>query len=126
MYVISDHIQRKWIPPPWWKSYALYDGIFSQHTTKNYEVMSTVINYSLFLLTRKAVNVYPEPDPLIGMEHLEFYGQRAWRPGKLSAEPPDPDKEKLGIVALQYQEKHLVNHSVSEVPFQRKEIAFCK
>ncbi|XP_021915999.1 trafficking protein particle complex subunit 11 isoform X2 [Zootermopsis nevadensis] len=60
----------------------------------------------------KAVNVYPEPDPLIGMEHLEFYGQRAWRPGKLSAEPPDPDKEKLGIVALQYQEKHLVNHSM--------------
>lgn len=68
----------------------------------------------LFLLTQKAVDVYPEPDPLAGMEQLEFYGQRAWRPGKLSAEPPDPDKEKLGIQALQYQEKYRVHHSVSE------------
>jgi hypothetical protein len=67
----------------------------------------------LFLLSQKAVDVYPEPDPLTGMEQLEFYGQRAWRPGKLSAEPPDPDKEKLGIQALQHQEKHQVYHSVS-------------
>jgi hypothetical protein len=66
------------------------------------------------LLIPKAVNVYPEPDPLAGMDQLEFYGQRAWRPGKLSAEPPDPSKEKLGIQALQYQEKHRVNHAVSE------------
>ncbi|PNF36899.1 Trafficking protein particle complex subunit 11 [Cryptotermes secundus] len=60
----------------------------------------------------KAVDVYPEPDPLAGMEQLEFFGQRAWRPGKLSAEPPDPDKEKLGIQALQYQEKQRVHHSM--------------
>lgn len=78
------------------------------------------------MLTEKGLNVYPEPDPLIGMEQLEFYGQRAWRPGKLSAEPPDPDKEKLGMVALQYKEKQLVNHSVSVVPTQRKEISLCK
>jgi hypothetical protein len=68
----------------------------------------------LFLLTQKAADAYPDPDPLTGMEQLEFYGQRAWRPGKLSAEPPDPDKEKLGIQALQYLEKHRVHHSVSE------------
>lgn len=60
----------------------------------------------------KAVTVYPEPDPLVGMDQLEFYGQRAWRPGKLSAEPPDPSKEKLGIQALQYQEKHQVQHEM--------------
>jgi hypothetical protein len=69
----------------------------------------------VLLLLSKAVNVYPEPDPLAGMDQLEFYGQRAWRPGKLSAEPPDPSKEKLGIQALQYREKHQVNHSVSEI-----------
>ncbi|XP_067008734.2 trafficking protein particle complex subunit 11 [Anabrus simplex] len=54
---------------------------------------------------------YPEPDPLAGGDQLEFFGQRPWRPGKLSAEPPDPNKEKLGIQALQYREKQ-VNHSM--------------
>lgn len=48
-----------------------------------------------------------------GQEDLEFYGQRPWRPGKLSAEPPDPLKEKEAIQALQYKEKTSVNHSVS-------------
>jgi hypothetical protein len=72
-----------------------------------------------FLLFPKALTVYPEPDPLVGMDQLEFYGQRAWRPGKLSAEPPDPNKEKLGIQALQYQEKHQVHHEVR--PKLRKE-----
>nr|CAD7408851.1 unnamed protein product [Timema cristinae] len=57
------------------------------------------------------VTTYPELDPLSGWEHLEFYGQRAWRPGKLSAEPPDPAKEKSGILALQYIEKFHTNHS---------------
>ncbi|OAD60815.1 Trafficking protein particle complex subunit 11, partial [Eufriesea mexicana] len=57
------------------------------------------------------VNIYPEPDPLAGEEKLEFYGQRPWRPGKLSAEPADPVKEALAIQALQYKEKYTVNHS---------------
>jgi hypothetical protein len=60
------------------------------------------------------------------MEHLEFYRQRPWLPGKLGAEPPDPEKEKLGVLALQYQEKHLVNHSVSVAPTQNKGISLCK
>jgi len=68
--------------------------------------------------------VYPEPDPLVGMDQLEFYGQRAWRPGKLSAEPPDPSKEKLGIQALQYQEKHQVYHEVSEAEAQEGDCLF--
>lgn len=58
------------------------------------------------------VNSYPEPDPLAGEEKLEFYGQRPWRPGKLSAEPADPMKEVLAIQALQHKEKYTVNHSV--------------
>ncbi|KRT81005.1 hypothetical protein AMK59_5444, partial [Oryctes borbonicus] len=44
------------------------------------------------------------------MNTLEFYGQRPWRPGKLSAEPPNPQLEQNGITALQYLEL-LVNHS---------------
>ncbi|XP_076754890.1 trafficking protein particle complex subunit 11 gry isoform X1 [Xylocopa sonorina] len=57
------------------------------------------------------INSYPEPDPLAGEEKLEFYGQRPWRPVKLSAEPADPMKETLAIQALQYKEKYTVNHS---------------
>lgn len=68
--------------------------------------------------------MYPEPDPLVGMDQLEFYGQRAWRPGKLSAEPPDPSKEKLGIQALQYQEKHQVHHEVGEAEAQEGDCLF--
>ncbi|KAK7871870.1 hypothetical protein R5R35_006453 [Gryllus longicercus] len=59
----------------------------------------------------KSVTEYPNPDPLMGAENLEFYGQRPWRPGKLSAEPPDPAKEKIGVLALQYKEKN-TNHSM--------------
>lgn len=51
-------------------------------------------------------------DPLQGLSSLEYYGQRPWRPGKLSAEPPDMKKEKDGIQALQYLEKTRVKHSV--------------
>nr|XP_034182161.1 trafficking protein particle complex subunit 11 isoform X1 [Osmia lignaria]XP_034182162.1 trafficking protein particle complex subunit 11 isoform X1 [Osmia lignaria]XP_034182163.1 trafficking protein particle complex subunit 11 isoform X1 [Osmia lignaria]XP_034182165.1 trafficking protein particle complex subunit 11 isoform X1 [Osmia lignaria]XP_034182166.1 trafficking protein particle complex subunit 11 isoform X1 [Osmia lignaria] len=57
------------------------------------------------------VNSYPEPDPLAGEEKLEFYGQRPWRPGKLNAELPDLAKEAIAIQALQYKEKHTVDHS---------------
>ncbi|XP_031844601.1 trafficking protein particle complex subunit 11 gry isoform X2 [Nomia melanderi] len=57
------------------------------------------------------INNYPDPDPLVGEEKLEFYGQRPWRPGKLSAEPADSVKEAVAIQALQYKEKYTVNHS---------------
>ncbi|KAF5306179.1 hypothetical protein FQR65_LT07455 [Abscondita terminalis] len=56
------------------------------------------------------VLAYPVPDPLENLRHLEFYGQRPWRPGKLTAEPPDPHLESKGIEALQYLETQ-VNHS---------------
>jgi len=44
---------------------------------------------------------------------MEFYGQRPWRPGKVSTEPPDPSTEANGIQALQYLENQ-INHSVSD------------
>ncbi|CAG9862520.1 unnamed protein product [Phyllotreta striolata] len=56
------------------------------------------------------VATYPQPDPLQGANNMEFYGQRPWRPGKLTADPPDPHLESSGIQALQYLEKQ-VNHS---------------
>ena len=57
------------------------------------------------------ISSYPEPDPLAGEDKLDFYGQRPWRPGKLSAEPADPKKEAIAMQALQYKEKYTVNHS---------------
>ena len=42
---------------------------------------------------------YPDPDPLQGAEDLEFFGQRPWRPGKVSLEPPD--MEQVRIVSQQ-------------------------
>ncbi|XP_076654121.1 trafficking protein particle complex subunit 11 gry isoform X2 [Halictus rubicundus] len=56
------------------------------------------------------IHSYPDPDPLVGEDKLEFYGQRPWRPEKLSAEPADSAKETIAIQSLQYKEK-LVDHS---------------
>lgn len=58
----------------------------------------------------KSVTTYPNPDPLDGSALVEFYGQRPWRPAKLSSDPPDPQTESNGIIAIQYLEKQ-VNHS---------------
>uniref|UniRef100_A0A1A8LG96 Trafficking protein particle complex subunit 11 n=1 Tax=Nothobranchius pienaari TaxID=704102 RepID=A0A1A8LG96_9TELE len=41
---------------------------------------------------------------------LDFYGQRLWRQGHQSIDPPDADKEKSGILALQMKERD-VPHS---------------
>lgn len=57
-----------------------------------------------------SIESYPSNDPLAGLKTVEFYGQRPWRPGKVTSEPPDPQIESNGIEALQYLEKH-VNHS---------------
>ncbi|XP_061439817.1 trafficking protein particle complex subunit 11 isoform X2 [Rhineura floridana] len=54
--------------------------------------------------------VYPNPDPLetqTGM--LDFYGQRPWRQGILSFDLNDPEKEKVGILALQLKEKKVLH-----------------
>ncbi|KAG5263921.1 hypothetical protein AALO_G00270120 [Alosa alosa] len=51
---------------------------------------------------------YPAPDPLeTTAGALDFYGQRSWRQGHQSIDPPDAEKEKLGILALQMKEKDI-------------------
>ncbi|KAL7858534.1 hypothetical protein AOLI_G00186360 [Acnodon oligacanthus] len=53
---------------------------------------------------------YPTPDPLeTATGALDFYGQRAWRQGHQSIDPPDPEKEKQGILALQLKEKDVLH-----------------
>lgn len=62
-----------------------------------------------------AVTMYPPlPDPLDGP--VDFYGQRPWRPGRLSADPHDLFKEQTAIQALQYNEKYF-NHSTSIINY---------
>lgn len=72
--------------------------------------------------------VYPaDPDPLINEHSLEYYGQRAWRPGKVSIEPPDMELEQKGINALLYRERNLKpSHSEVIVDLFRKAIEHYK
>lgn len=55
------------------------------------------------LCSSHANEEYPENDPLFA-ESLEFYGQRPWRQGQQRIDPPDANKEKSGILALQLNE----------------------
>uniref|UniRef100_A0A3Q2EE88 Trafficking protein particle complex subunit 11 n=1 Tax=Cyprinodon variegatus TaxID=28743 RepID=A0A3Q2EE88_CYPVA len=58
-----------------------------------------------------AGTTYPSPDPLDTQSGgLDFYGQRPWRQGHQSIDPTDPEKEKMGILALQIKERD-VPHS---------------
>jgi len=50
---------------------------------------------------------YPDPDPLVGQ--TEFYGQRPWRPSRI--DPVDMQREREGILALQYKERTFLHHS---------------
>uniref|UniRef100_A0A3Q2DCW3 Trafficking protein particle complex subunit 11 n=1 Tax=Cyprinodon variegatus TaxID=28743 RepID=A0A3Q2DCW3_CYPVA len=57
-----------------------------------------------------AGTTYPSPDPLDTQSGgLDFYGQRPWRQGH-QIDPTDPEKEKMGILALQIKERD-VPHS---------------
>ncbi|XP_013379073.1 trafficking protein particle complex subunit 11-like [Lingula anatina] len=58
---------------------------------------------------------YPSPDPLEGLSSLDYYGQRPWRQGHQSIDPPDAAKEKDGILALQYLES-TVDHEWIIIP----------
>ncbi|XP_058506254.1 trafficking protein particle complex subunit 11 [Solea solea] len=56
---------------------------------------------------------YPSPDPLDTQSGgLDFYGQRPWRQGHQSIDPPDAEKEKTGIVALQIKESDVPHSEV--------------
>ncbi|XP_077387667.1 trafficking protein particle complex subunit 11 [Festucalex cinctus] len=65
----------------------------------------------LALQLSQAGPIHPSPDPLdILSGGLDYYGQRPWRQGHQSIDPPDLDKEKKGILALQLNERD-VPHS---------------
>ena len=55
----------------------------------------------------------PSSNPLELLSRLDYYGQRPWRQGHQSIDPPDATKEKDGIAALQALE-HQVDHSVRD------------
>ncbi|XP_070572055.1 trafficking protein particle complex subunit 11-like isoform X1 [Ptychodera flava] len=64
----------------------------------------------------------PDPNPLEDADKLEYFGQRPWRQGHQSIDPPDPGKEKEGIQALQYQEVK-VDHSWIIIPLLSSAVA---
>ena len=82
--------------------------------------------YILFFIFSDAIT-YPDPDPLISQSSLEYYGQRPWRPGKISIEPPDMELEQKGISALLFRERNLKpTHSEVIVDLFRKAIEHYK
>uniref|UniRef100_A0A1I8II12 Foie-gras_1 domain-containing protein n=1 Tax=Macrostomum lignano TaxID=282301 RepID=A0A1I8II12_9PLAT len=50
------------------------------------------------------VDLSDRPNPLADLNNLDFYGQRPWRQGNQSFDPPDYGKERDGIQALQNEE----------------------
>lgn len=65
----------------------------------------------------------PNLDVLAGADNLEFFGQRPWRPCCQSLEPPDPQREQEGILALKYKELNEVNHSMIIIPLLSSAVA---
>nr|XP_061835586.1 trafficking protein particle complex subunit 11-like [Nerophis lumbriciformis] len=56
---------------------------------------------------------YPSSDQLDTQNAaLDYYGQRPWRQGHQSIDPPDQDKEKRGILALQIKERDVPHSEV--------------
>ncbi|XP_071790310.1 trafficking protein particle complex subunit 11-like [Asterias amurensis] len=69
-----------------------------------------------------AATAMPSSNPLEDSENLEFYGQRPWRQGHQSIDPPDPQMEKEGILALQFLESQ-VDHSWIIIPLLSSAVA---
>ncbi|XP_074640815.1 trafficking protein particle complex subunit 11-like [Tubulanus polymorphus] len=64
----------------------------------------------------------PVPDPLENLDNLDYYGQRPWRQGHQSIDPPDALKERDGIKALQNLEWQ-VDHSWIIIPLLSSAVA---
>lgn len=66
---------------------------------KEDEGKKLIFPFSKHFLTRlpKQDVTAPVSDLLEGWNELEFYGQRPWRPGKHSLEPPEQQREAEGI-----------------------------
>lgn len=62
------------------------------------------------------------PDPLESLNNLDFYGQRPWRQGHQSIDPPDLQREKDGIAALQALELK-EDHSWLIIPLLNSAVA---
>lgn len=85
---------------------GFYYQLAAQFTAKRRQAMRSVCT--------EALQYPPPPDPMEGI--VEFYGQRPWRPGRLSADPHDPQKEQAAVLALQYNER-VFNHSAMIISF---------
>ncbi|KAK3084752.1 hypothetical protein FSP39_018278 [Pinctada imbricata] len=70
----------------------------------------------------KPLNRVLQPDPLENLTNLDFYGQRPWRQGHQSIEPPDMQKERDGVQALQSMELS-VDHSWLIIPLLSSAVA---
>ncbi|XP_062584990.1 trafficking protein particle complex subunit 11-like [Saccostrea cucullata] len=70
----------------------------------------------------KPLNAVFQPDPLESLSNLDFYGQRPWRQGHQSIEPPDMQRERDGIMALQSLEIK-VDHSWLIIPLLSSAVA---
>ncbi|ESO93952.1 hypothetical protein LOTGIDRAFT_209465 [Lottia gigantea] len=64
----------------------------------------------------------PNTTILDGLDNLEYFGQRPWRQGHQSIDPPDAQKEKEGILALQMKEKQ-EDHSWIIIPLLSSAVA---
>ncbi|KAA0199224.1 hypothetical protein HAZT_HAZT001821 [Hyalella azteca] len=60
---------------------------------------------------------------LDGIDSLEIYGQRPWRAGKHSLEPPEPEREACGVEAIQYHELTKVQHHEMIIPLYSRAMA---
>lgn len=69
-----------------------------------------------------AATSMPDPDPLKEKDNLEFFGQRPWRQGHQSIDPPDAQTEREGIQALQFLESQ-VDHSWIIIPLLSSAVA---
>ncbi|CAK1553132.1 unnamed protein product [Leptosia nina] len=85
---------------------GFYYQYAAQFTVKRRQAMRSVCC--------EALQYPPPPDPMEGI--VEYYGQRPWRPGRLSADPHDPQKEHAAVLALQYNERTF-NHSSIIISF---------
>ncbi|KAK2173143.1 hypothetical protein NP493_899g00027 [Ridgeia piscesae] len=91
---------------------------FYYHQAANHAVTRKQLCRSLCHL----VSVATEPDPLESLWSLEYYGQRSWRQGHQSIEPPDAQREREGVVALQQLELK-VDHSWVIIPLFSSAVA---
>lgn len=103
---LFDEAIRAGLPAIQSKHPGFYYQHAAQFTVKRRQAMRSVC--------LEALQYPPPPDPLEGT--VEFYGQRPWRPGRLSADPNDPQKEQAAVLALQYNERNF-NHSTMIISF---------